>query len=234
MYMAITKRYGVPKFWPVQTKAKKYVVSPRPGPHSTMSCIPLGLVLRDVLGYARTMKEAKQILLAGHVTINGVARKDHNFPAGLMDLIDMDGEFYRVVPGKKGLRLIRAPPYEANTRLAKIKNKVHVKKGRIQLNLHDGSNMLIDKDDYKTSDVIVMENNKIKDVIRFEKGTVAVVVSGHNAGAVGTIESIDRNLRTVMLSAGDKKLPVPIRYIFVVGKDKPAVSLDAASVITGE
>lgn len=225
--MAVTKRYVVPKFWPIEVKAKKYVVSPVPGPHNKMTCIPLGVVLRDMFHYARTMNEAKEILNKKFVKINGTIRKEHGFPVGLMDVIDVDGDFYRVLPGKKEIQLFKITAADANVRLAKIKNKTHVKKKKIQLNLHDGSNILVEKDDFKTSDVIVIdiEHNLIKETIRFEKGSLAIVTAGNNTGLVGTIESIDKHLRTVVMAADKKKSIVPIKYVFVIGHDKPVVSI---------
>lgn len=227
--MTITKRYGVPKFWPIEVKAKKYVVSPRPGPHSKMGCAPLGVILRDILKHGRTMKEVKQILGSGAVKINGAVRKDHAFPVGLMDVVDVGGDFYRLLPDKKGLNLFNISPDDAEVRLAKIRNKTYIKKNKVQLNLHDGSNIVLDKDDYRTSDVIVLVANTIKDVIRFEKGAIAVVTDGHNAGLSGTIESIDKNLRSVVLSSGSSRIPVPIKYVFVVGRDKPVIKLNEAT-----
>ena len=52
-----------------------------------------------------------------------------------------------------------------------------------------------------------------------------MVTGGNNTGFKGTIESIDRVLKTVVMAAGDTKLPVPIRYVFVVGKTSPLVNI---------
>src|SRR3989344_3904989 len=223
--MAVTKRYHAPKFWTVKIKEKKYVVSPIAGPHSKYECIPLGIALRDILGHARTMNEAKKILLAGVVRVNDTVRKEHGFPVGLMDTVDVGGDFYRVVPSKKGLALYKTE--QSHIRLAKITNKTSVKKGKLQLNFHDGTNMLVDKDNYKTSDVVSIDtaHNTIKDTVKFEKGSFAVVTGGNKTGFKGTIESIDRKLQTVIIAGGEKKLPVPIRYVFVVGRDAPIVNI---------
>ena len=225
--MTVTKRYVVPKFWQIEVKAKKYVVSPVPGPHSKMTCIPLGVVLRDILHCAHTMNEAKEILKKGLVKINGIVRKEHGFPVGLMDVVDVGGEFYRVLPGKNGINLFKVDTNDAVVRLTKIKNKSHVRKKRLQLNFHDGSNLLVDKDDFKTSDVVVIdiEHNLVKETIKFEKGSLAIVTAGNNTGLMGTIESIDRNLRTVVMSAGKEKFIVPIKYVFVIGHGKPVISI---------
>ena len=225
--MTFTKRYTVPKTWPIKVKENKYVVSPIPGPHSKMECIPIGIILRDVLKHAYTMKEAKKILNQGAVKVNNITRKERGFPIGLMDVIDVGGDFYRVVPTASGLRLLKIDESSAKIRLAKIVNKVHVKKKHLQLNFHDGTNMLVDNDDFKTSDVVVIDISakKIKDLIKFERGAFAVVIDGHNAGKNGKIEAIDRKLRTVTLDSDGKKLLVPIHYIFVIGQGSPVIKL---------
>ena len=225
--MTFTKRYTVPKTWPIKVKESKYVVSPVPGPHSKMTCIPIGVILRDMLKHAYTMKEAKQILNKGVVKVNNITRKGHGFPIGLMDVVEIGGDFYRVVPTSHGLKLLSITEDESKIRLAKISNKVHVKKKQLQLNFHDGTNMLVDKDNYKTSDVAVIDisTKKIKDLIKFERGAFAVVIDGHNAGRSGKIEHIDKKLKTIILDADGKKLPVPIRYVFVVGQGSPVIKL---------
>lgn len=225
--MAVTKRYNVPKFWSVKLKANKYVVSPTPGPHSKMQCIPLGIILREKLHHARTMKEARQILRGGMVKVNGSVRKEHGFPAGLMDIVEISGDFYRIMPGKNGFYLSKTDAEDAAVRLARIANKTQIKKKKIQLNLHDGSNILVDKDDFKTSDVIAINiaQKMIKSTIRFEKGSFAIVTGGNSMGLSGVIESIDRKLKTVVLADGDNKLLVPIKYVFVAGKEKPVIRM---------
>ncbi|KHO48310.1 MAG: small subunit ribosomal protein S4e [archaeon GW2011_AR5] len=224
--MAVTKRYNAPKFWAVKTKEKKYVVTPASGPHSKFECIPLGITLRDILGHARTMNESRSILLSGTVKVNNIVRKEHNFPVGLMDTLDIGGDFYRVVPSKKGLMILKIDG-DADIKLAKIDNKTSVSGGKTQLNFHDGTNMLVEKGDYKTSDVVAIDtrHSKITETIKFEKGSFAVVTGGNNTGFKGTIEFIDRVLKTVVMAAGDTKLLVPIRYVFVVGKTSPLVNI---------
>ena len=228
--MTVTKRYNVPKFWLIGVKAKKYVVSPTTGPHSKHACVPLGVLLRDMLHVSHTMKESREILGREFVKVNGVVRKQHGFPVGMMDVVEIDGDFYRVLPSRKGLYLFRTDSKDGALRLARISNKIHVKGKKIQLSLHDGCNMLVDKDEFKTSDVVVVDvlHKIIKDNIKFEKGSFAMITDGHNAGFSGVIESIDRNLRTVTMTAGDRKVLVPIKYVFVVGRSQPAVNIGEA------
>jgi len=120
-------------------------VKPTPGPHSLENCLPITLLLRDILGIAKTRKEAKTITAQGKVYVNGKVRRDDKFPTGLMDVVslpDMDKHF-RVLPSHKGLILHPIGKEEASFKLCRIENKTVVKNGHIQLNLHDGSNVLV-------------------------------------------------------------------------------------------
>ena len=103
--MSKLKRLPSPKFWPIERKTKKYVIKPKPGPHSLERSLPLGLIIRDILKHAETLKEAKEILNQEIVKIDGVVRKEHNFPVGLMDVLIIGDEHYRILAGKRGLFL---------------------------------------------------------------------------------------------------------------------------------
>ena len=60
--MSHMKRLLAPKFWRVSKKENKFIVSPSPGPHPKKTCIPLKVLLRDILNYAENSLEVKKIL----------------------------------------------------------------------------------------------------------------------------------------------------------------------------
>ncbi len=222
------KRLSAPGFWSVKRKENKFVIEPQPGPHPKKRCIPLGIILRDILKYAENMKEVRSGLNMKLVKINSRVVRSPRFPVGLMDVVSVSSENYRVLTNRKGLCLHKIDEQEAGIRLAKIIKKTCVK-GKVQLNLHDGNNILLEKNNYNTGDVLVLENNKVKDVIKFEKGALAMVTGGSNIGNIGNIENVvvrkSSQENHVELVIGKKKTPVPEKYVFVVGKDKPVISL---------
>ncbi len=228
--MPVMKRFTAPEFWPIETKTKKFVVSPSPGPHAKSRCIPTGLIIRDVLRYARNINEAKAMLHRGLIKVDGKTRREPNFPVGLMDVFTIGNESHRVLPAKKGLELVRIGGNEANVKLCRIENKRWVAK-KLQINLHDGRNILADKDEYKTGDTLVLdlEKNKIKDVIRMKKGSVGLIISGKNSGKLGKIDDIvitrGPQPNKVVLRIGDKPYEISKNYVFVVGHEKPVISL---------
>ena len=51
------KRLVMPRSWPLPRKSSIWVQKPNPGGHSIENCMPMALVLRDVLGVApRTIR----------------------------------------------------------------------------------------------------------------------------------------------------------------------------------
>src|SRR5438105_15235983 len=85
------KREPAPGFWPIKRKERTWAPNTRPGPHSREKSLPLVIIIREILGYARTAKEATRIINTGKGKIDGVVRKDHRFPVQRMDAVQNEG-----------------------------------------------------------------------------------------------------------------------------------------------
>jgi len=189
------KRLSVPKSWPVERKTATFTAKAGAGPHGEAG-VPLVVVLRDVLGYVDNAKEAKYAIHHEGVLVNGDTVNDINRPIGMFDILafpDRD-EFYRVFPDEGG-RLGLTPIDEdaADSRLGKIVDKTIVAGERTQLNLHDGSNVLVEEDTYSGNDSIVIDN-ETKDVVAhfvYEEGALVTAVAGQHAGEIGTVTEIN-------------------------------------------
>ncbi|MFW6003678.1 MAG: 30S ribosomal protein S4e [Halanaeroarchaeum sp.] len=189
------KRLSVPKAWPVERKTETFTAKAGAGPHGEAG-VPLVVVLRDVLGYVDSAKEAKYAVHHDGVLVNGDSLNDINRPIGMFDILafpDRD-EYYRVFPDQGG-RLGLTPIDEdaADSRLGKIEDKTLVQGGRVQLNLHDGSNVLVDEDDYNGNDSVVVDN-ETKDIVAhfvYEEGALVTAVAGKHAGDIGEVTRID-------------------------------------------
>jgi len=152
------KRYFAPKAWKIKRKGIKFVTKPSPGPHKINVALPLNIILRDILDYANSNREVKYILEKKHVEVDGIRRKDHRFPIGLLDVLSLKdiNEHFRVILDKRGkIDLIKIGQEEKELKLCKIVGKKTIK-GKIQLNLYDGKNILVKENDYKIGDVILM------------------------------------------------------------------------------
>jgi small subunit ribosomal protein S4e len=188
------KRLSVPKSWPVERKTETFTVKADAGPHGE-SGVPLLIVLRDVLGYVDSRKEARYALDQGSVLINGTAVSDEERPVGMFDILAFTEreEYYRVFPGQGG-RLSLTPIDEdsAGSKLGKVVNKQHVPGGAVQLTLHDGQTLVVEDGSYDTDDSLVVANDDDAIVARFEyeEGALVTAVSGEHAGEVGRIDEI--------------------------------------------
>ena len=66
------KRQMAPLFWGIRRKEKRFVVTVKPGPHKKNYSIPTAVLLRDKMKIVSTLREAKSVIYAGKITIDGV------------------------------------------------------------------------------------------------------------------------------------------------------------------
>lgn len=228
------KRFKSPKHWPIHPKEDKWTVKPSAGPHAIESSLPLMIVIRDILGIADNSREAKRIINNGDVLVDGRARKDYKFPVGFMDVVQIPKNegVYRVLPDEKG-RLILHQIKQENVefKLCKIENKTTLKNGKTQLNLHDGRNAITD-DQLNAGDVIKLKvpEQEVIDSIKFEESTIGLVTGGKHTGEIGKIKEINITKssmpNTVVIETENNKTFLTLKdYVFVIGKDEPAISL---------
>ncbi|MBS3054826.1 MAG: 30S ribosomal protein S4e [Candidatus Aenigmarchaeota archaeon] len=225
------KRYAMPTFWPLERKTKKYAVKPLPGPHNSKTCMPIGIFLRDAMKFADTMKEAKDIVNRSLVKVDGVARRDVKFPVGVMDIITVGKESYLALPKKNGMRFLKSP---AAAKLAKIKNKTVLKKGRMQLNLYNGRNIIAETGDYSTGDTLMIDvqSGAIKGVLKMKVGSQGLITEGKNVGTAGKIKKIvsttGSEAEIIVLESEGTDVVVPKDYVFVIGEDSPVINVAEA------
>jgi small subunit ribosomal protein S4e len=236
------KRKPAPKLWPIHRKEAVWTVMPNPGPHSLSRSLPLLLVVRDILGFAKTAKEAKNIISQGKILVDKKVRRDERFLVGLMDLItivDIKDNF-RVLPSKKGLYL---EPIKSNEdfKLYRIDNKTFEKGNRLRLDLHDGTNFLVGEmntqtpeANFTTLDVLKLSlpDRELLDHIKLRVGVPALVISGKNMGKYGKIISIekraDKKRRDLLVTLKDKKdrqFQTILDFVFVLGEAESAINL---------
>lgn len=237
------KREMTPAFWPIHRKKFVWALKPSPGPHPIERCIPLGVIVRDLLGLAETMREAKKIIAQGKILVDGRTRRDEHFPVGLMDVISIPeiNANYRVLPCEKGLTLHEISAEEAKYKICRIENKTVVNGGHIQLNLHDGRNILIRSEDpnnpagniYRTLDTlkISIPEQEILEHLKLGVGMMGLIIDGENIGKYGIIRAIEeregqkRRRSLINIETGSGPYQTILDYVFVVGDNTPRVSL---------
>ena len=224
------KRHFAPKAWKIKRKGIKFVTKPSPGPHKINIALPLNVILRDILDYANSNREVKYILEKRYVEVDGIRRKDYRFPIGLLDVLSLNdtNEHFRVILDKRGkIDLIKIGQEEKGLKLCKIVGKKTIK-GKIQLNLYDGKNILVQENDYKIGDVILMtlgKKNEIKEKISFGKGVLIYLTGGKHIGHVGKVQDIIGN-RILYKNEAGETIETLKEYAFSIGKDKPLITID--------
>lgn len=242
------KRNPAPRIWPIHRKELVWVVKPSAGPHSLENCLPLALVLRDILEVAKTRKEAKKIISESKVYVDGKARRKDDFPVGLMDVISIPevNKFFRVTPFHKGLFLNPISKEEASFKLCRVEGKATVKNGNVQIALHDGSNIFAKAADsekppevsYETFDVLKLSlpEKQVVDHLKTKKGNLAVITGGKNIGKQGRIVEIEkteakkrRNALVVVEDEKGSRYQTILDFVFSVGTAQSAKSSSEAT-----
>jgi small subunit ribosomal protein S4e len=188
------KRLSVPKSWPIERKTATFTVKAGAGPHGEAG-VPLIILLRDVLGYVDSRKEARYALGQDSVLVNGTAISDEQRPIGMFDILAFTEreEFYRVFPDEGGrLSLVPIAEESADSRLGKVVSKQQVTGGDFQLTLHDGQTLVVEDGEYRPKDSLVVDNETGEVVAHFpyEEGALVTAVAGEHAGDIGTIDEI--------------------------------------------
>lgn len=189
-------RANVTPLVPIARKGTQYVARPRS--HHRSSITVLGAV-RDMLKIAHTTREVQVLIKQKSLMVNGRAVRDYHEPLHLFTLLDADKR-YNVVINTAGRFVLE--PTTAKTRIAKVIGKKMLRGKVIQVNFHDGTNLL-------TKDKVIVGNsaeidfdNKVVRWIALDKGAHVFVRSGSSLGQSGKITSIEGN--KVHVSLGGK------------------------------
>jgi len=244
------KRKPAPRFWPIHRKESVWVVKPSPGPHATKRSLPLTVILRDIMGFAKTRKEAKRIVADGKVYVDGKIRRADDFPVGPMDVISIPevDQHFRILPAEKGLVLHPIGKEETAFKLCRIENKTILKGGHVHLHLHDGSNIQIkvadpknpQEDVYKTFDTlkISLPDKQILEHIKMKEGCYAIITGGKNVGKHGKIVEIEkvenkkrRNALVTLEAENGARYQTILNFAFALGENKPIITLPEVSAI---
>ena len=218
------KRIAAPATWMVDRKERKFIAMPK-GSFKMAMGMPLITVLKDVLKLVATRKEGKRVLNSKEIMVNGTRRKDEKFMIGLMDVLAIKdiGKSYRMLLDKNNtLRLVPVTESEASVKLGKVTGKRSVRKGLIQLSLHDGRNLL-GVAAHNTGDTVVLAlpKGEVTQHFKLESGCHAYLIGGSNVGGTGVVDNIAGDKVTIKI--GDDVVEAAKRFVFVIGKDKPII-----------
>jgi small subunit ribosomal protein S4e len=222
------KTIATPKSWPIHRKSRKYVMRQNSGPHNMKESITLNMLLIDILGLAKTKKEAVYILHHKEVLVDGKRRKEVAFPIGMFDVIsikDIKKDYRLLIDSKGKFKVMEIDPKEAMIKPIKIIGKRPIGK-KMQINLSDGKNLLVQDDNFRVDDTIIYDFNKkqIKKHLNLEKGKCIFLINGKHRGDIGKIEDVEQD--KIIYKIGQNEVFDTIKkYAFLLGDDKPEIKV---------
>jgi len=182
------KRIGV-----VERKSVQWLLAPSPGPHKKLESVSAGVLLRDVLSRASTLREAKRILIAGAFIVDGKKVKDCKRPIGLMDIITepLSKKSYRITLSGPNMVPKEVSGAAATKKYLRVVKKHMVPGKKINLTFHDGRNFIGDNQ-VSTGDTCVFSVPDFKMVahIKLAPGVRCLVVEGKHRGEIAKLEKI--------------------------------------------
>jgi len=169
------------------------------------------------------------------VKIDGKVRTDHNFPAGFMDVVELEkcGDRFRLLYDTKGRFVLhRINREEAQFKLCRV-NKMFISNNKIPVAItHDGRTVRYPDPDVKVNDVIKVDiaTGKMVDFFKFEHGALVMLTRGRNTGRVGQLMHIERHDGSfsivVVKDSKGNSFSTRLNNVFVIGKGtSPIVTL---------
>jgi small subunit ribosomal protein S4e len=218
------KRLAMPRSWPLPRKTSIWVTKAAPGAHTLELCMPVVVVIRDILGYAKSTREVRHILHNNLVSIDGRICKDSRRGVGFMDVLTLGEENYRCIVDQKGiLRYRQISKKEAETKVCRINGKTIVKGGKTQLHLHDGRNILTDDaGEYNTGDslVLALPSQEIKEHIRFSDGIKCYLTGGAHVGEFAEVSEYIVKRSSMPNEVQFADFGTVMSNVFAIGKQK--------------
>ena len=214
----------MPRSWPLPRKTSIWVQKPNPCGHSLENCMPMTLILRDIMGVAHTKREAKKILHSRKIMVDGKIETDSGRGVGLMDVLTIGEDNYRCILDTNGkLRYRPISKKAAETKICRVTGKTTIKHGMTQLHLHDGRNIVLKStSEYNTGDSIVISlpEQKIKAHLPIKDGALAYLTGGSHIGETAIVrERIVKRSSKANETIFDDFGTVS-EYGFVIGKEK--------------
>ena len=229
------KRLNAPKHWNMAKMAGVWAPKPSAGPHKQRECLPVAIILRERLKYALTGKECQQICMERCVKIDGKVRTDYNYPAGFMDIVELEksGDRFRLLYDTKGRFVLhRVEKDESQFKLCRIQ-KVYVTAKKVPVAVtHDGRTLRYPDPSVKVNDTVKVDisSGKMSEIFKFEMGALVMVTKGHNCGRVGQLVHLEKHDGSFsIVTVKDKKgntFATRQSNVFIIGSgDHAQVSL---------
>ena len=218
------KRLTMPRSWPLTRKTDIWVQKPNPGGHSDELCMPLGIILRDVLGLAHSKREAKRMVSTRQVLVDGRIETDVGRGVGIMDVLTVGDDHYRCLLDENGkLRYRSIPTKDSSFKLCRVMGKTTIRGGKTQVHLHDGRNIIVDEaNKYNSGDTLVVSlpDQEVSGHHVFSKGVLAYLTGGSHIGSTAKVVSKDVKRSSKANEVQFEDFGTVADYVFVIGSEK--------------
>ncbi len=188
------KRNSMPTSWPVQRKTITFIGRPKSGSHKRDYVVSTLILLRDVLQYAHTTKEAKYVVNEQEFLVNGRKITDVKSPVGMFDVIEIPAMKEKFVMLFNEYGRIKLVSSKDSVVTLKVSGKSKTKGNKFQLNFMNGYNILVDEKTFKSlsvEDSIEYDFTKktVSKTLPLKEGSSVYVFDGKYRGSLGTVKS---------------------------------------------
>lgn len=198
-------RPNVTRKIPIVRKGTKYVAMTRS--HIDES-VPVVIAIRDMLGLAKTAKEVREMIKQKQLKVNGRTVVELNESIQLFHILEADKKYQLSLSSAGRFTLVET---KAKDRLAKIMGRSLISGGKMQIHLHDGTN-IIGKKEYAVQDSLYLDTtNKPVKHVAFAKGSTVFATAGKYIGQEGKLISYEGILCTVQFP--ETKTTIPARMV---------------------
>lgn len=186
---------------PIQRKKTKYIAR---ASSDLENSVPVVIALRDMLKLANSAREVKKMITQKLLKINGRIVFDMRESIHLFNILEA-GKTY-ILKLSQLRKFFLEESKDSKERLCKVIGKSILKGKKIQLNLHDGTNIIGDNK-FKIGDSIYLSlDGKIKKHISPEKGGEVFIIKGRYEGQSGKISDIHGKKLLIKFKEGSSNL----------------------------
>tara|TARA_B100000085_G_scaffold258175_1_gene260039 strand:- start:673 stop:1257 length:585 start_codon:yes stop_codon:yes gene_type:complete len=186
--------------------------------------MPLGIILRDVLGLAHSKREAKRMVSTRQVLVDGRIETDVGRGVGIMDVLTVGDDHYRCLLDENGkLRYRSIPAKDSSSKLCRVMGKTTIRGGKTQVHLHDGRNITVDEaNKYNSGDTLVVSlpDQEVSGHHAFSEGVLAYLTGGSHIGSTAKVVSKDVKRSSKANEVQFEEFGTVADYVFVIGSEK--------------
>jgi small subunit ribosomal protein S4e len=187
--------------------------------------MPLVMIIRDVLGLAKSVREVRTILHNKLVRIDGRIVKDPRIGVGLMDVLTLGEQHFRCVLDQNGkLRYRQIAESDAGWKVCRIEGKTTIKGGKTQLSLHDGRCIIVDDANaYSSGDSlkISLPGQDIIEHLSFTDGCASYLIGGSHVGNIAYVKEYLVKRSSMSNEVNFENFGTIARHVFVVNDATP-------------